>query len=306
MAEITLDAVRSELEKNPDLKKSVIGILKDDFIKGAEAEGLVIRTKEQDQQYLTSQINLTLPEKVKQGVDQKFREMLDPIDAEILSLTGIPKQSKDGAPGEKTTDYAKRAFAEFHKKGGGDPVTKERVSQLEKMLSDKENQFKSELEKLNKQLFETEVGSQLDADLERRNVYIPPHITKEEDKQRYAQDQRKLAKMGILGSFTHKRDEQGNIIWHDSEGKPQLDSKDGKPKKITSLLDERYGTWFVPATHTATGTGTGQGGAGGATSGQFKSKEDIHKHLSSKGLDALSKEYRTELETLAKESNIAI
>jgi tRNA-binding EMAP/Myf-like protein len=305
MAEITLDAVKAEIEKNPDLKKSVIGILKEDFIKGAESEGMIIRTKEQDQQYVQSQINVQLPTKVQEEVGKKFKEMLDPIDAEILSITGIAKKEVNGAPGEKTTEYAKRAFTEFHKKGGGDSATKQRVEELEKILLQKEQTYTQEKEKLTTQLFETEVNSQLDADLERKQIFVPPHITKEEDKQRYIQDQKKAAKQSFLGAYKGKRDEQGNLIWYEND-KPLLDTKDGKPRKAGSILDERFSTWFVPAGKEVTGTGTGQGGNTGVANGAFKNKEDIHKHLATQGMDALSSQYMEQFEKIATENKIAI
>src|SRR6478735_3558469 len=176
--EVTMELVRAAVGKTPALLTEILSSFKADFVKGAEAEGLVVRTKEQDQQFLTNHVNATVADRVKaelqKEVDKEFGNAMRKIDDEIKAVTGIEKK-----PGEKTTDYAKRAVEE--KRQGGDPVTKEKVTQLEQLLASKETEFNTKLQEAHTQLFDKEIEWQVNADLDKRSYALPVHLKTEEE-----------------------------------------------------------------------------------------------------------------------------
>jgi hypothetical protein len=171
-------------------------------------------------------------------------------------------------------------------------------SSTEQLLQEKEKEWQQKLA-------DVQVKSHLKSALDLRQIFVPPHLTSEEEKERHVQQQKKAVESMLLTDYTPKIDDKGNITWYDNDGKAHLNLKDGKPKNIGAILDERFSYWFVPTTHSVSGTGTGVENVNQSPRG-FSSKEQIHKYLASKGLDVLSKEYQHEFETLAEEGSVKI
>jgi hypothetical protein len=294
-----MELVRAAVGKTPALLTEILSSFKADFVKGAEAEGLVVRTKEQDQQFLTNHVNATVADRVKvelqKEVDKEFGNAMRKIDEEIKAVTGVEKK-----PGEKTTDYAKRAVEE--KRQGGDPVTKERVTQLEQLLASKETEFNTKLQGKDTFIFNKELEWQVNGYLDKANIAMPVHLKTDEEKQNFVNQQKALIRQGFLGSHTAKRDEQGNIIFYEGD-KPVMSTKDGKPKGAGDIIGEKYSAWFVPSGKVVTGTG---GGGEGLPEGGFKKKEEIHAYLAANGIEAGSKAYMDKFESLATEAKIDI
>lgn len=290
---LTIEEIKTAVEQQPELKDQVLPLVAGDKI---------IRTKEEDQQFLDRHVNAVVDEKVKTklqaAVDNEFGQALSEIDQEIKTITGIEKQAN-----EKTTAYAKRAIEEKHK--GGDPVTKERVKQLEDMLKQSEEENKRKLEEYQQKLFTTEINHQLNGKLDKVNIALPVHLKTDEEKQAYINQQKALIRQGFLSTYQPKKDEAGNTVYYKGE-QPMLSQKDGKPLGADDLVEVDYKPWFVPQTVQQGGTGTGSTAGAGSAGGSFKDKESIHKHLAANGLDALSKEYQQQFEKLATENNISI
>jgi hypothetical protein len=297
---MTIEEIKTAVEKQPELKTAIVSSFKTDFVAGAEAEGMVVRTKDQDQQYLTNHVNAVVADRVKadlqKEVDKEFGNAMRKIDEEIKAVTGVEKK-----PGEKTTDYAKRAVEE--KRQGGDPVTKEKVAQLEALMASKETEFNTKLQEKDTQIFNIELGAQVNSFLDKANIAIPVHLKTDEEKQNFVNQQKALIRQGFLGSHNAKKDEQGNIIFYEGD-KPVMSTKDGKPKAAGDIIGEKYSAWFVPPGKQTTGTGSG--GSSGLPDGGFKKKEEIHAYLSANGFEAGTGEYMTKLEQLATEAKIDI
>lgn len=295
--EVTMDLVRAAVGKTPALLAEILSGFKADFVKGAEAEGLVVRTKEQDQTYLDNHVNAVVDTRVKKDlqkkVDEEFGNAMRKIDDEIKAVTGIEKK-----PGEKTTEYAKRAVDE--KRQGGDPVTKERVTQLEQQVST----YETKLKDADATLFNKEIEWQVTGDLDRRNIVVPAHIKTEEEKQAFISQQKAMMRQGFLSTITPKRDEQGQIIYYEGD-KPLMNQKDGKPKGAGDIIGEKYSAWFVPPGKQVTGTGSG-GSGGELPEGGFKKKEEIHDYLKANGIEVGTKQYLDKLQELATEAKIDI
>ncbi len=290
--ELTIELIKEGLEKQPELKESLLSVL---------ADGRIIRTKEEDEQFLTSHVNSVVEERAaklsKEKINEEYGNAMRTIDEKIKTITGIEKK-----PGEKTTDYAARAVEE--KRQGGDPLTKERVAQLEAQLTEQETTYKTELEQTKSQLFNREIDWQLNAALDSANIAVPAHLKTDAEKQGYVAQQKALIKQGFLSGIKPKADETGAITFYEGE-KPLLHVKDGKPKAAGELISEKFAAWFVPPAQSITGTGQNQQHRT-ETPGSFSNKESIHAHLAAKGLEAGSGEYLSEFKQLAQDSNISI
>jgi hypothetical protein len=304
MAEtLTIDQVKEIAGKDPEFRNSLISSFTEDFVK-APPGNVIIRTKDEDQKFLDNHVNTVVEERVSKllqpKVDEQFGQALSKIDAEILSITGIEKK-----PGEKTTAYAKRAVEE--KRQGGDPVTKERVKQLEESLATNKQEYEKKLSEKDQALFSREVDWQINAELDKANVALLQHLKTDEEKQSFVKQQKALIKSGFLNAYQAKKDDQGQIIFYSGD-QPQLSQKDGKPMSAGELIARDFASWFVPAAHVQTGTGTGSGSGNGAAipAGGFKDKESIHKYLAAAGMEAGSKEYMQKFEALAQENKIRI
>ena len=296
---MNLTEIKEAVEKQPDLKKEILTSFKSDFMSVAESDGLVVRTKEQDQTFLDNHVKTVVDAKVAKelqpALDAEYSKMLTKFDAEIQQITSIEKNT-----GEKTTAYAKRALSEKHK--NADPVVKEKIAELESMLSTAKADYEKQIADMLTKSFTDGVSFQVDAELEKRNIALPAHLKTDAEKQSYINQQKALLKQGFLTGVTPKKDNEGNIVYYEGD-KPLMNTKDGKPQTASDIINLKFSNWFIPTEHKITGTGGGEGG--GPASG-FKNKDDIHKHLASKGLDTMSVEYRDEFEKLATDSKITI
>lgn len=296
---MTIEEIKTAVEKQPELKTAIVSSFKPDFVAGAEAEGLVVRTKEQDQQFLTNHVNAVVDERVKKDlqkkVDEEYGNSMRKIDDHIKAITGLDKQA-----GEKTTDYAKRAIEE--KRQGGDPVTKEKVTQLEQLLTSTKADYEKKLGDERAERFKQEQEWQVNSDLDKRNIALPPHLKTDKEKQDYVSQQKAMMRQGFFGSVTAKKDEQGNIIYYEGD-KPLMNQQDGKPKSAGDIIGAKFNPWFVPPGKVVTGTG---GGGAGLPEGGFKKKEEIHAYLAANGVAVGTADYNTQFEQMANEAKIEI
>lgn len=291
--EITKEAISEALEKTPELKKEVFELVKD-------TEGFVVRTKEEDEAFLANHVNATVEERVAQVLPEKinreFGEAMRKIDEKIEAVTGVKK--KDG---EKSTDYAHRALQESK---SGDPVTKEKVAHLEKLIETKENEWKEKYQKQTELFNRKEIELQVEASLSEKQFAVPPHLKTDAEKQAYTDNQRRLLKNDFMSSLVSKKDDEGLMTFYDGDT-PLLSKKDGKPLTSKDIIEEKYSHYFLKNGRQAAGAGVGAehtGGEGGA----IKSKEDVHAHLRAKGVEAGSKEYLNQFEKLCNDNSISI
>jgi hypothetical protein len=298
--ELTVEQVKEVAEKQPEFKTGLLSSFRDDFIKQPPSD-VIVRTKEEDDQYVQSSIEKLLPGKVEEKFNAKFREKLDELDTQISELTGEKK-----GPHEYTTEFAKRAFKTFHSKGG-DPLTKERVKQLEDQLSTMKVEYDKKLSDSEGKLFSKETEWQQNSYLDSANIALPIHLKTDQEKQGYVNQQKLLIKQGFNSTYQSKKDEQGNTVYYKGD-QPQLSNKDGKAMSAGELIARDYAAWFVPVGIQQGGTGTGSAGGNGSSipAGGFKDKESIHKHLAASGIEAGSKEYIDQLRKIAAENKIEI
>ncbi len=293
---MTIEEIKAAVAGDAALKTALVSSFKDDFIKGVEAEGMTVRTKEQDQTFVESQVNQILPAKVEEKFKAKFKENLDEMD-NIVTQAGYAKN-----PNEKTTDFIKRAFADLKSKGA-DPTAKDRIAELERLMGEKENTWKTKYTELEKSLFTKEIDFQLAGSLDAAQIFVPAHLKTDEEKQSYIAQEKQLMKLGFLSAVQAKKDESGNVVFYEGD-KLLVSTKDGKPLSAGEILQTRFpGKFIQPGQQ---GAGSGHGGSGGGAAGGFKTTDDIHKHLAASGIAVGTPEYLDKFSSLATEHKISV
>lgn len=304
---MTIEEIRAAAGKQPELLTAILSSFQSDYVTAAPSLGLVVRTKDQDQQFLDNHVNTVVNDRVntrmaaelQPKVDQEFGNAMNKIDEEIKSITGVEKK-----PGEKTTAYAKRAVEE--KRQGGDPVTKEKVTELEGLLAKQKTEFETKLQQSEENAFNREIGFGVDSYLGTVNIAVPAHLKTDEEKQAYVNMQKGLIRQGFTTGYSAKKDADGKTVFY-KDGKPQMSAQDGKALAAGDIIKTDYSAYFVPAGQSGSGSGTGgNGNAGTKPEGGFKDKAAIHSYLAANGVALGTKEYNDQLETLATESKIEL
>lgn len=287
--------IKQAISEAPDLKKAIIDML--------TADGIVVRTKDEDANYLSSNIGLVAKKEAdklyQERFDGEFATAMNTIDEQIRKITGIEKK-----PNEKTTVFAERAIGEI--KTGNGKEANAQLEELRQSLQAKEREYSEKLASYEKEFFEKERNWMIGSVLDGMTIAVPGHIKDEAQRQAFAEQQKNLIKSGFLSSFVAKKDEAGKVVYYDGD-KPLLNSKDGNPLTARELLTERFGSWFMPEGHRAAGAGTGNpGGTAGQGGKGFAKTDDIHGYLKQKGIAVTSPEYMKQFGELAKEAGIEI
>lgn len=281
---MNLEEIKAAIAADPALKSGLYAAVQPEVLAAAKASGMIIRTKEEDTQFMTNYDSSVIPGKVDAAVSEKIGEKmkttLDALDAKILSVSGIAKN-----PNEKSTDYAERALKEAKSSGGkNDSELAKLLQQAQQALEEKKDFVDpKEVQSLKQKYFEEKVSLHIAAAQEGQTFVVPAHITDDKEKQAYIDNQKRLIALDLRNRYKPKEDKDGNIIFHDGDN-PIIDNSTGKPKAVASIILETYKGYFAPAKPPG-GGGSGPSGGGGGSDpdeGQLKTKKQVNEHLSKK------------------------
>lgn len=299
---LTLDQIASEIAAKPELKTSLISSLKDEVIAGMQAEGRIIRTKEEEETFLTNYEKNTIPAKVQAEIGAKVKAVHDQYDNDLFELTGEKK-----APNEKTYDFMKRKLAEMKaQKNGGDkdPVLADQIKELQAKLKERESYVApDEVNKLKQKFFTEQIGFRLSASLDQANIAVPAHITDEKQKKEFIETQKRFIKNDFLTRFTAKQDESGNIVFYDGE-KLLTDAKTAAPLTESDLVKANYTGYFVPEKKPSGGAGSGGDGKTkdvDVNEASLKTKAEVMTYLTKKGMVSGGADFNKEYMRIIKD-----
>lgn len=299
-----LATIQAEIAKNPELKTGLVGALRDDVLTAVKSEGLVIRTKDEETEYLSNYEKNIIPSKVEAEIGKKVGEVHNRYDADIFEATGLKK-----GPNEKTYDFNKRVLkelAEQAKKGGGDETLRDQLKAANDALKKYEGYVApEEVDKLKTSFFTKEVNGRLSMAIDKHVIAMPAHITDDSAKQEYANGIREVIKSQFNSRFTAKADADGNVTYY-ADGKLVVDPKTAKPLSEAEIIERNFQAYFVPAKKAKAGAGSGEGSGDGndPTEAELKTKEDVMAFLKKKGLSSGSKEFTKEYSRIVTEQGI--
>ncbi|MBL7738712.1 MAG: hypothetical protein JNK14_05795 [Chitinophagaceae bacterium] len=278
--ELTIEQVKEALQK-PELKTAVLAELETDVLTGIKAKGMIVRTKDEDTQFLANYETNIIPEKVKAVIGDKVREVHEMYDKDILEVTGLKKD-----PTEKTYEFNKRVLKTLAEKAakaatGGDQVLKDQIADLTSKLKGYEGYVSpDEVGKLKEGYFKEKILSAVTGSLDKKPIAVPAHITDEKQKQAYVDVQRNMMKQDFISRFTAKQNSDGKTVYY--EGETLLtNAADASPMNEQQIIEKYYSGYFVPEKKSAGGAGSGAGTGAGSDPGEanLKSKADIDKYL---------------------------
>lgn len=294
---MTKDDVLKETTSNPTLKTELLSSFKDEFTENLKAEGIILRTAEEEKRFLQNYEKTVIPDKVK-VFETKVAELHNQYDNDLLELTGEKRPSS-----EKTPEFLKRKINELKAKqrNDSDPVLADKLKDLEAKLKEREDWVPADkITELETKYFSEGIQSRISSTLDKRIIAVPAHITEEKAKQEYATAQRNMIKTDYLNTFTAKKDNDGNIVYY-LGGQIQTNTQTGKPLTETELIDKRYPAYFAPEQKVKTGAGSGKGGKANVdvNEASLKTKAEVIEYLNKKfelqgikrGNPAYNKEY---------------
>lgn len=255
----------------------------------------VIRTKEDDESFLSSHVS----QEVDAKIGQRIGELHQKYEDDIFEITGLRKKAT-----EKAYEFNKRLLKELKSKAdgaGGDQGLKDQIQSLTDTLTQKETEYATNLSSIQSAAFKKQLEIVTSGVFDSKNIDIPARITDDEGKQKYITDQKRLLRKDFLDRFTPKEDNEGNITFYVGD-KLQVNNKDGKPLTAEELINDNYSSYF------STPAGNKQGGAGsgkdGIPSSGFSTMDQIYTHLQGKGLEMNTKAFTDAAIKLKKEHGI--
>jgi hypothetical protein len=272
---ITVEQITAEFTAQPELKTALIGLVESDVLTGLKSKGLVVRTKDEETEFINNY--------EKNVIGPKIKSVHDQYDNDLFELTGEKK-----LPTEKTYEFMKRkltALKAESKAGNNDPVLADEIKALSAKLKERENYVApDEVEKIKGKYFADSVSLRLGSSLDKKAISVPAHITDEKAKQSFIETQRRFIKNDFVSRFTAKQNDSGEIVYYEGD-KLLTDAKTAAPKTEQQLIDESYSGYFVPDKKPAAGAGSGSGGSGkepDANEATLKTKEDVLNYLTNK------------------------
>lgn len=299
-----LALVQAEIAKNPAFKTELVGALREDVLTVVKGEGLVLRTKDEETEFLTNYEKNIIPQKVEAEIGKKVGEVHTRYDQDIFEATGLKK-----GPNEKTYDFNKRVLKELAdqaKKGGGDEALRDQLKAANDTLAKyKDYVAPEEVENLKKQYFTKDVNGRLSSAVDRHPIAMPAHITDEAAKTEYSNGIKEVIKSQFHARFTGKADAEGNITYY-ADGKLVTDPKSAKPLTEAEIIEKHFSTYFVPAKAAKGGAGSGNGDGEevDVNEASLKTKEQVSDFLTKKGMTMGSKEATKEYARICKEQGI--
>lgn len=280
---LTKDAVIGEVTANPTLKSELISSLEPDFLGNLKEKGFIVRSKDEENEFLTNYEKTTIPEKVKTEIKPYIKAIHDKYDQDLFELTGEKRGEN-----ERTYDFLKRKISDL-KKAKPTEENKLLLDQLEQAQAelDKRKDYvpKEELTKLQEKYFNDTINNKLNSSLSTKAIAVPAHITEEKAKQEYAASQRSMIQTDFLKRFTAKTDKDGNIVYYEGE-KLLTNPQNAKQLTEDEIISKYYPAYFAPETKPKTGAGSGKnnGGAGSkdVNEAALKTKQEVSDYVSEK------------------------
>lgn len=256
----------------------------------------VIRTKEDDESFVSSQVTAGVDAKI----GEKIKELHQKYEDDILEVTGLRKKVN-----EKAYDFNKRILADLKTRSeatGGDQMLKDQIATLTESLTTKETEHATKLTEIQKAAFQKQLKLVVKSEFDGRQIDIPAKITTEEAKQKYISDQKRLLEQDFLNKYTPKEDNDGNIVYYLGD-KQQINTTNGQPLSASDLISSEYGSYFSTQATKLGGAGSGKDGL---PANGFTTSEAIYAHLESKGLERFTHAFNTEAAKLIKEHGIVV
>jgi len=294
---VTIEDIRNGIAENPELKTAIFGEFDSelpDYIKG---KGFQVHSAEDYEKEFGKRLN------------PKVAELYGNLEKDALEALGKYGLKKDSNT-EKVYDLIKKAPGLIDAKindleqkladalaGKGDDVTKAQIEAFKKQVQDLTNE-KEELEKgFSKKELGYIVGGEFEKAYSELQIVVPASVA-DKDKADYIKSKRELLYQALNSKYSPKKEDNGNVVYTDSEGNVQMNGTNPATAKDLLLKDFKYD--FVPVEK----GGSGSKGGKSNTPVVVQTKQDLYDHVAKEGLTMGSNEWSTRVNELAKTNGI--
>lgn len=301
---MTIEEIKKGLEENPEMKKDLIALVETDAVEHLKTKGHVIRTKDEENQFLSDY--------EKSKIDPRVNEIYTQLDKDILAITGV---KKDGS--EKTYDYLKRVVSPIVNEvkdlkkqiadgldKNGDELTKQQLKQLQEKLTEKENELTKLQDAKVKEVSEIKQQHAIDRALLGKKIVVPSTVA-DDKKEAYLNSRRDFIADQFKKKFT-AAEQDGKVVYKQGDT-IVLNKKTNQPMSAEEIIMDEFSYEFEAEKGPKGAGGSGGGaGAGSADEAEVTDKETLLSFLSKKGFVFGSREWSKEAERIAKEKNIKL
>jgi len=293
---LTIEEIRNGIAENPELKTNLLNEFDSELPDYLKGKGFKVYTAEDEEKEFGRRLGPKVSE-LYNGVEKDFLES--------LGKYGVTKSSNT----EKIYDMIKKApglidakIADLESKlaealaGKGDDVTKAQIEAYKKQVDD----LTTEKEQLTQGFAQKELGFKVNGEFEKAyselQIVVPASVA-DKDKADYIKGKRELLYQALNSKYQAK-EENGNIVYTDSEGNVQMNGTSTATAKDLLLKDFKYDFEAVNK--------GGSGSKGGKSDAPIvvQSKEQLYTQLAKEGLTMGSSKYLERANELAKTNGI--
>jgi hypothetical protein len=232
---MTLDELKPLLA-NQELLTGVVGILKE--------QGLVVRTTQEDAEFISNFEKNALPSKIEAGVEEKIKsrisEVATAIEKDVLESSDIPKKE-----GEKYYDYVKRVVGSLRENKGGDTekLLRDRLAIFEPKVQELEQQLKEKDELVKSEILNFKKSTLIDSATSNLPIAYPAHLTTDEAKLEYKKTFERIVRSDFETKYK-AIDNNGEIVFYEGD-KPLLDASNAY-QKPEAIIRNNYSYFIAP------------------------------------------------------------
>lgn len=245
--------VAEKFTSDPAFREEFLKVTEQPILQALQQKGLVVRTPEEEQTFLSNYEQNVLEPKIQLGykerIGEEVKNIYNRIDEDIYNATGQRKR-----PDQKTYDHLKEVLS--IRLDETSKVLKSQIESLSEKASTLEQQLIQEKEQFSKKMTEYKVNSTFDSEFAKRTIAVPSTISDEGHKKAYIEQQINAMKSNIFQKYQYA-DTQNGMVFLKQDGTPVLNPKTATPATAEDLLTLEFGYYFVD---TSKQGGLGSGG----------------------------------------------
>jgi hypothetical protein len=232
---MTLDELKPLLA-DQELLTGVVGVLKE--------KGLVVRTTQEDAEFISNFEKNALPSKIEAGVEEKIKtrisEVATAIEKDIFDSSGVPKND-----GEKYYDYAKRVVGSLKENKGGDTekLLRDRLAIFEPKVQELEQQLREKDELAKAEILNFKKSTLIDSATSNLPIAYPAHLTTDEAKLEYKKTFERIVRSDFETKYK-AIDNNGEVVFYEGD-KPLLDASNAY-QKPEAIIRSNYSYFIAP------------------------------------------------------------
>lgn len=286
---MSIEEVGQFLETNETALSELLDKFPEKSIKALSDKGFVVRSKEEDVNFLKNYETNVLPSALtdehpltKSIADKTTFKIATAIEEDVFKATGIPKLEN-----EKYHAYLKRSFQELQEKQKGGQETDDRLNVYKTENEQLKQQLEQTKQDFDKKLLDYRNSEGVKMALNSVQLAYPSSLTTDEEKAEYAKMTRAFIESQFKNEFEVKATENGLAYYQD--GKLMLNTNTNSYLTPKDIIEQRYKVYLATEKPAAVGVGSSKPNAA-VPSGKM-TREEFSEYAAQKKYQIGSREY---------------